>query len=96
MLSPKQKTKIIEILETSIKNLKKNINKLDESAVSAGIWDTLNQITEVDPLVAEFMHCLMNHETASTCDDDPFTDKEYAEAVLSWSEHMYYIVVANS
>ena len=96
MLTPEQKTKIVEILDTSIKNLKKNINKLDESAVFAGIWDTLNQITEVDSLVAEFMHFLMNHETASSCDDDPFTDTEYANAVLDWLEHMHSIIVSNS
>ena len=96
MLTSEQKTKIIEILETSIKNLKKNINELEESAISDGILNTLNQITEVDSLVAKFMHTLKNHETACSCDDDPFTDEEYAKAVLSWLEHMRDIIISYS
>ncbi len=92
MLTNEQKNNIIKTLDVSIENLYKNIDNLDESAITAISLDTVKQICNEDSLVGALMNALLGMEACSSEDDFPYTDKEYAYAVLGWLSHMKAII----
>jgi hypothetical protein len=86
--------KIKAILDRGIENFDAG-KPFPEDVLTQGIFDTLNQIAEVDPMVSDLMHQLMDHETSSSCDDLPFTDAEFNEATRNWMESMQSLVVTH-
>jgi hypothetical protein len=83
--------KIEAILQRGVDNFKAG-KPFPEDVVSQGTFDTLREIAEVDPFIGDLMHRLMDHETASTCDDLPYTDEQYNEATEDWLEGMLEMV----
>jgi hypothetical protein len=84
-------TKIKAVLDRGIENFDAG-KPFPEDVLTQGIFDTLNQISEVDPLVANLMYQLMDHETSNSCDDLPFTDAEFNDATRAWMESMQSLV----
>lgn len=87
--------KIEAILQRGLDNFMAG-KPFPEDVLAQGIFDTLNEIDEVDPVIGTLMHDLMNHECSSCDDDMPLTDAEYNNAVEHWLKHMLNTVKSNS